>query len=177
MRAAAAVLLTLVLAQASAKNTGKFEIFKQFYRTDPDTGKLTEYTIVLNEVAWDVAEKYCQTEFKGHLAAPSTQAENEFIRNTFYDSIKGEDIDKLTMMWFGGFMPTTDWEFTNGEEMTTGAYVTGWSTTAPNGIAAQDNPKYADDRYLAYGGHEPGVRRGWVRFPQPGPRWPFICEA
>ena len=39
----------------------------------------------------------------------------------------------------------------------------------------QDNPEFADYRYAAYGSK--GQEYGWVMFPQPGPQWPFICEA
>ena len=170
MRAAAAVLLALFVAQASAKSFEDF--YKTFSWTNPDTGKVSRYAISTTELTFDEAEKYCQTVFKGHLAAPSTQAENDFLKKTFGLLVHPKDIH---IMWFGGFKPKTSWEFTNGEEMTIGASVTGWSTTAPNGIRIQVNPEFADYRYAAYGSKD--QEYGWIMFPQPGPQWPFICEA
>ena len=175
---AAAVLLILVVAQASAKSFEEFgpsDFYKTFSWTNPDTDKVSKYAISTTRLTWDDAEEYCQTVFNGHLAAPSTQAENDFLKWTFSILVHPKDIH---MMWFGGFRYSTNpnsFYFTNGEETTRKAYVAGMSTTAPNGIAAQGDPEYSDYRYAAYG--TKGQDYGWVMFPQPGPEWPFICEA
>ena len=102
---AAAVLLALFVAQASAKSFEDF--YKTFSWTNPDTGKVSQYAISTTELTFDEAEKYCQTVFRGHLAAPSTQAENDFLKKTFGRLELPRDI---IMMWFGGFKPKTTWE-------------------------------------------------------------------
>jgi len=170
MRVFPAVVLVVAVAQAAANywdakapNQQDKDSSWAFSWTDPCNGHESQYTVVTTRMGFQEAELYCQTEFNGHLASPSTESEDNAIRMALFRF----PLEEYSFFWFGGIKVEDHWEFANGQLME----YTGWYVSAPaetGGYAAfWSEATYYD----------------WVNFPQDEtpigamPQWAFICEA
>jgi len=159
-------VLVVAVAQAAANlaptQNKQEKLFWDFSWTNPCTGEESKYSVFTTPMGFHEAELYCQTEFNGHLASPSTEMEDMAIKFALFRFPFGN----YSFLWFGGHMVGDHWEFTNGEMMN----YTGW----------HGNP--TDSNYGSFG-PESNNFRDWVSLPQEDtpiggyPQFPFVCEA
>merc|ERR1711915_412424 len=97
-----------------------------FTWTNPVPGAVSTYYVVEEAQDFFAAETQCNLQFRGHLAAPSTQAENEHIRLKISERF-GFYLES-GRLWFG-MIKRANWEFVNGET----SHYSNWHPGEPSG--------------------------------------------
>ena len=112
----------------------------------------------------------CQVLYGGHLASPSTEAENFFLRLKLLDHYAAEEnlLQDNPYVWFGAFeTPSAGWKYTTGELMN----YTDWFPGQPD----DDSKREDGDCGLLWA--NPGVKAyfHWGDYPC-GTKSQFICQ-
>ena len=81
---------------------------------NPETGRNTTYHVILKELDFHAAEKHCYNKFNGHLAAPSSEVENEHLKIKMFEH--GAEVFEEMNIWIGAIQVSSKWHFLNGEK-------------------------------------------------------------
>merc|ERR1712227_1165267 len=106
----------------------------------------------------DEGEDYCSSHFKGHLVAPSTEAEMSFLEQKLNEATdQDSDLRDTPRIWTGGVKGSGGWYWSNGESW-------GW----------EDMGSVSHGNYIYLSGNSNGE---WKWHGNDAAHYPVLCET